>query len=54
MVESLVVAVVVEQNGRRETGSYGTGVNQENLVNSVAVQYCAAKGAIRAFTASPN
>lgn len=34
------------------SGSYGNGVNQENLVNSVAVQYCAAKGAIRAFTAS--
>ena len=27
------------------SGSYGNGVNQENLVNSVAVQYCAAKGA---------
>jgi NAD(P)-dependent dehydrogenase (short-subunit alcohol dehydrogenase family) len=34
------------------SGSYGNGVNQQNLVNSVAVQYCAAKGAIRAFTAS--
>ena len=34
------------------SGSYGNGVNQENLVNSVAVQYCAAKGAIRAFTAA--
>ncbi|MBI5090300.1 MAG: SDR family oxidoreductase [Actinobacteria bacterium] len=34
------------------SGSYGNGVNQENLVNSVAVQYCAAKGAVRAFTAS--
>ena len=31
-------------------GSFGNGVNQENLVNSVAVQYCAAKGAVRAFT----
>lgn len=34
------------------SGSYGNGVNQDNLVNSVAVQYCAAKGAVRAFTAS--
>jgi NAD(P)-dependent dehydrogenase (short-subunit alcohol dehydrogenase family) len=34
------------------SGSYGNGVNQENLVNSVAVQYCAAKGAVRAFTAA--
>lgn len=31
-------------------GSFGNGVNQENLVNSVAVQYCAAKGAVRGFT----
>jgi len=34
------------------SGSYGNGINQENLVNSVAVAYCAAKGAIRGFTAS--
>ena len=34
------------------SGSYGNGTNQENLVNSVAVAYCAAKGAIRAFTAA--
>lgn len=34
------------------SGSYGNGIDQENLVNSVAVQYCAAKGAIRGFTAS--
>jgi NAD(P)-dependent dehydrogenase (short-subunit alcohol dehydrogenase family) len=34
------------------SGSYGNGVTQENMVNSVAVQYCAAKGAIRALTAS--
>ena len=33
-------------------GSYGNGVNQENMVNSVAVSYCAAKGAVRGFTAS--
>ena len=33
-------------------GSYGNGVNQENMVNSVAVPYCAAKGAVRGFTAS--
>jgi 3-oxoacyl-[acyl-carrier protein] reductase len=33
-------------------GSFGNGVNQENLVNSVAVQYCAAKGAVRGFTAA--
>ena len=34
------------------SGSYGNGVNQENLVNSVAVTYCAAKGGVRAMTAS--
>ena len=34
------------------SGSYGTSGNQENPVNSVAVGYCAAKGAIRGFTAS--
>ena len=34
------------------SGSYGNGVNQDNMVNSVAVQYCAAKGAIRGMTAS--
>ena len=33
-------------------GSYGNGVNRENMVNSVAVSYCAAKGAVRGFTAS--
>jgi NAD(P)-dependent dehydrogenase (short-subunit alcohol dehydrogenase family) len=33
-------------------GSYGNGTNQENLVNSVSVSFCAAKGAIRGFTAS--
>jgi 3-oxoacyl-[acyl-carrier protein] reductase len=34
------------------SGSYGNGVNRENLVNSVAVTYCAAKGGVRAFTSS--
>jgi 3-oxoacyl-[acyl-carrier protein] reductase len=34
------------------SGSYGNGVNQENIVNSVAVTYCAAKGGVRALTAS--
>lgn len=34
------------------SGSYGNGVNQENVVNSVAVTYCAAKGGVRAFTSS--
>jgi len=34
------------------SGSYGTSGNQDNVVNSVAVGYCAAKGAIRGFTAS--
>jgi 3-oxoacyl-[acyl-carrier protein] reductase len=34
------------------SGSYGNGVNQENVVNSVAVTYCAAKGGVRAFTAA--
>ncbi|HEV7584245.1 MAG TPA: SDR family oxidoreductase [Solirubrobacteraceae bacterium] len=34
------------------SGSYGNGVDQENLINSVAVGYCTAKGAIRALTAS--
>jgi 3-oxoacyl-[acyl-carrier protein] reductase len=33
-------------------GSYGNGTNQENLVNSVSVSFCAAKGAIRGFTAA--
>src|ERR1051326_7789585 len=34
------------------SGSYGNGVNQENLVNSVSVTYCAAKGGVRAFTSA--
>ncbi len=34
------------------SGSYGNGVDPENLINSVAVGYCTAKGAVRAFTAS--
>jgi 3-oxoacyl-[acyl-carrier protein] reductase len=34
------------------SGSYGNGVNQENVVNSVAVTYCAAKGGVRALTSS--
>jgi 3-oxoacyl-[acyl-carrier protein] reductase len=34
------------------SGSYGNGVNQENVVNSVAVTYCAAKGGVRAFTSA--
>ncbi len=34
------------------SGSYGNGVDQENLVNSVAVGYCTTKGAVRALTAS--
>jgi 3-oxoacyl-[acyl-carrier protein] reductase len=34
------------------SGSYGTAANQDNPVTSVAVGYCAAKGAIRGFTAS--
>lgn len=34
------------------SGSYGNGIDQDNLVNSVAVAYCAAKGAVRGFTAS--
>jgi 3-oxoacyl-[acyl-carrier protein] reductase len=33
-------------------GSYGNGTNQENLVNAVSVSFCAAKGAIRGFTAA--
>ncbi len=33
-------------------GSYGNGTNPENLVNSVSVSFCAAKGAIRGFTAA--
>lgn len=32
------------------SGSYGNGTNQENVVNSVAVTYCAAKGGVRALT----
>jgi 3-oxoacyl-[acyl-carrier protein] reductase len=34
------------------SGSYGNGVDKDNLVNSVAVGYCTAKGAVRGFTAS--
>jgi NAD(P)-dependent dehydrogenase (short-subunit alcohol dehydrogenase family) len=34
------------------SGSYGNGINQENVVNSVAVTYCAAKGGVRAFTSA--
>jgi 3-oxoacyl-[acyl-carrier protein] reductase len=34
------------------SGSYGNGVDQDNLVNSVAVGYCTTKGAVRALTAS--
>lgn len=34
------------------SGSYGNGIDQENLVNSVAVTYCAAKGGVRAFTSA--
>jgi 3-oxoacyl-[acyl-carrier protein] reductase len=34
------------------SGSYGNGINQENLVNAVAVTYCAAKGGVRAFTSA--
>jgi len=34
------------------SGSYGNGINQENVVNSVAVTYCAAKGGARAFTSA--
>lgn len=34
------------------SGSYGNGINRENIVNSVAVTYCAAKGGIRAFTSA--
>lgn len=32
------------------SGSYGNGTNQDNMVNSVAIAFCAAKGAIRAMT----
>jgi 3-oxoacyl-[acyl-carrier protein] reductase len=34
------------------SGSYGNGIDQENLVNSVAVTYSAAKGGVRAFTSA--
>lgn len=34
------------------SGSYGNGTDQENVVNSVAVTYCAAKGGVRAFTSA--
>jgi 3-oxoacyl-[acyl-carrier protein] reductase len=34
------------------SGSYGNGINQKNVVNSVAVTYCAAKGGVRAFTSA--
>lgn len=34
------------------SGSYGNGIDQENVVNSVAVTYCAAKGGVRALTSA--
>jgi 3-oxoacyl-[acyl-carrier protein] reductase len=34
------------------SGSYGNGTNQDNVVNSVAVTYCAAKGGVRALTSA--
>lgn len=34
------------------SGSYGNGSNQDNMVNSVAIAFCAAKGAVRAMTAA--
>lgn len=34
------------------SGSYGNGVTQDNMVNSVAIAFCAAKGAVRAMTAA--
>jgi 3-oxoacyl-[acyl-carrier protein] reductase len=34
------------------SGSYGNGINQENMVTSVSVTYCAAKGGVRAFTSA--
>jgi NAD(P)-dependent dehydrogenase (short-subunit alcohol dehydrogenase family) len=32
------------------TTAYGPGINQDNPVNSLSATYCAAKGAVRAFT----
>ena len=34
------------------SSTYGNGVNPENAINWVPVTYCAAKGAIRGFTAA--
>jgi 3-oxoacyl-[acyl-carrier protein] reductase len=34
------------------SGSFGNGIDRENVVNSVAVTYCAAKGGVRAFTSA--
>ena len=34
------------------SGSYGNGTSQDNMVNSVAIAFCAAKGAVRAMTAA--
>jgi NAD(P)-dependent dehydrogenase (short-subunit alcohol dehydrogenase family) len=34
------------------SGSYGNGTDPENLISSVAVGYCTAKGAVRALTAT--
>jgi 3-oxoacyl-[acyl-carrier protein] reductase len=34
------------------SGSYGNGIDQENVVNSVAVTYSAAKGGVRALTSA--
>jgi 3-oxoacyl-[acyl-carrier protein] reductase len=46
----------MRRNGRgvivNFSSTYGNGVNPENAINWVPVTYCAAKGAIRGFTAS--
>jgi 3-oxoacyl-[acyl-carrier protein] reductase len=34
------------------SGSYGNGIDPGNVVNSVAVTYCAAKGGVRALTSA--
>ena len=57
---SLLMCLAVVPSMRRRgagsivnfSGSYGNGTNQDNMVNSVAIAFCAAKGAVRAMTAA--
>ena len=56
MLMCQAVVIQMRERGRGSiinfSGSYGNGVNKDNMVNSVCIPFCAAKGAVRAFTAS--